>query len=394
MQTRTSDESTTSAHDNATFLRLVLGLHSFVQEERKLIPANLRRAMQTIAATNIMKGKTFPKTLHGFLQECHRPISDWYPLEAPPEFDRALPLLTNNTLSDGAKAYYYDRVDTMDLSSWDIDNVNQTTLDNGLMIDLRNRLRQHDDTQLAQTLYVQVRSFIIANSWTTKSALRGQERYVFLELKHFYEPVPVFPTDDLAVCANCGLLRWEAGEWRGIRPDYCSDHRVGAQHVEVFKRPADSFRLVEGAHSRTFLPGRAELNLFEFADDLHESHPTILTGIERYPGLDSCDLRLTFTDGIVWAVDVKDQRDPIGLAKQITQLPNEGMLKHNHAFYVIPDRRMSNVHYRERLNDALKRHLPNHAMLHIEVRSVNEFQEEVRQKVARLEKLTRSRKKK
>lgn len=55
--------------------------------------------------------------------------------------------------------------------------------------------------------------------------------------------------------------------------------------------------------------------------------------------LDQYDLRIEFSDGTAWAVDMKDHRNPVRLAGTLTILPSTGTLAYRTGFYVIPDER-------------------------------------------------------
>jgi hypothetical protein len=138
-------------------------------------------------------------------------------------------------------------------------------------------------------------------------------------------------------------------------------------------------RLKEGIHLRTFLPGQLERALFTFAERLRDTYPDHLLEVERYPGLDTYDLRLTFRDDEAWAVDAKDQSYPRRLAAQIQPLYSEGNLFHTHAFYVIPDERKADLDYWGHLEHAVGV-LPDNLF----IMSVSEFQQQVEEKLKSL----------
>jgi hypothetical protein len=58
--------------------------------------------------------------------------------------------------------------------------------------------------------------------------------------------------------------------------------------------------------------------------------------VELWPNVDAYDLRLTFPDRQVWAVDVKDWASPYRLAEQVS--PFRTNPPWDHAFFVFPDR--------------------------------------------------------
>lgn len=56
-----------------------------------------------------------------------------------------------------------------------------------------------------------------------------------------------------------------------------------------------------------------------------------------WPAYDSYDLKITFNNGEVWAMDIKDWQNPFLLAKKLTELSPKDYDK---AFYVVPDERV------------------------------------------------------
>jgi hypothetical protein len=362
------------------FIYLIFGLQVHTNTESPEISNSLRRALNELAFE--MRGD-FPKTLHSFIGLCHEPIATWYP-DPPQSFNAAFALLDNDKLSDEAQEFCFEISEQMQLPLSMEQDIPQTALDNLKIIHLRQRLKNHPDRQAAQNRYVQVRSFLIEHSWASPEQLRAQPD-ILSELREFYDGIDGL--DDLVECTRCGLLEWNAGSWYGIKPSYCSDHGRGSPYTHTVKNTGQLWRLKRGIHLRTFLPGRIELALFELADNLQDEHPEHLISAERYPGFDTYDLRLTFSDSKVWALDAKDQAQPDKLAKQIQLLYGEGRLSYDHAFYVIPDRRMSEWSYRDTLESAVGSRPAN---LHIV--SLSEFQQRIEEKLKNLTKPPRSKK--
>jgi hypothetical protein len=169
------------------------------------------------------------------------------------------------------------------------------------------------------------------------------------------------------------------GRWQGIKPSFCSDHGSGSPYIHTIRTTGDLLRLKGGIHLRTFLPGRLELALFECAEKAQTKYPDQLLSVERYPGLDTYDLRLTFDDE-AWAVDAKDHAKPERLTSHIHPFYNEGDLWHTHAFYVIPDARMEDTNYREQLEQRTMDVLSPY--LHIA--SLSAFQQHLEEKLKTL----------
>ncbi len=357
------------------FVYLLFGLHRYLQSD-KGISNSLRRALNTLS---FEQPDRFPKTLHALVEWCHQPVSSWYPLPIPEHFNASQPILYDHRLSEEAQHFYLTLMEEMGLPPFSQEDVPQAALENYLVIELRQRLREHPNVEKAQHLYVQVRSFLIEHSWTTAQRLRSHSRNVRHELRVFYEDIPSFMPDTLVVCDRCGLLEWREEHWRGIKLSFCSDHGSGSPLVRSIRKTDNMLRLKGGIHLRTFLPGRLEHALFTFADHMQNRYPDHLLSVERYPGLDTYDLRLTFVDE-VWAVDAKDRTMPGRLVAQIRPFYNEGVLSHTHAFYVIPDERMNDANYR----DQLEQHTAGILSSHLHIASLSVFQQSVEEKLKTL----------
>jgi hypothetical protein len=100
-------------------------------------------------------------------------------------------------------------------------------------------------------------------------------------------------------------------------------------------------------------PGRAEL-------DLEAGLRSLRLQVEMWPGFDAYDLRITFPDGHVWAVDVKDWANPALLGREAAPVRPEP--PYDEAFWVVPRHRVDArpgylaVYRRNRPEGA--RHLP------------------------------------
>lgn len=359
---------------NDLFINLVFGLQAYVHSTTPTFPNSLRCAINGLA---FQFPDEFPKTMYRFITLCHQPVLHWYG-EGHPDFNASQPLLYDGKLSDEAYDFYLMLTEEMQLSPSLQQDITQSALDNLKIIELRRRLKDMPDRHKAQQLYIAVRSFLIEHSWATSEQLRS-EPHVFHELRVFYEEIPSLWPDTLLVCEHCGLLEWRDEHWQGIKPVYCSDHGTDSPYINTIQHRPQLFRLKGGIHLRTFLPGRLELALFTFAEQLQTEHPQYLLRVERYPGIDTYDLALEFSDGEIWAVDAKDQAHPKRLARSI-QLPyGEGELAYHHIFYVIPDARMDEPDYRHTLEHAV---VSRPSYLHL--LSLSEFQVQLIEKVKSL----------
>ena len=370
------------------FLRLISGLNVYLKTlemDTSNIPYSLRDALNALV---FAAPRSIPTTLYHFIQLAHTPLSEWYPdtMLIPNGFDPTQPLLYQHRLSEEAQEFHLDLLERLQISSEDSD-ISQTALDNLPMHDLRMKLRTEPNQQMAQQLYEKVRLFLIQNSWAKQEQFRALSPNVQKEVRVFYEDMPDIPVDMLQVCQRCGLLVWRDGRWQGIKPHYCSDHAEDSAFIQSIRQQPQLYRLTEGAHLRTFIPGRIELALFEFTEEMQATYSDRLLNIEKYPGIDTYDLRLTFRGEEVWAVDAKDQAYPKRLAQQIRLPYGEGNLTYNHAFFVIPDKRLEEDGYWEALNYAIGSR-PNN----LEVMTLSGFKQRVQDKLNLLAKPTRPKK--
>jgi hypothetical protein len=374
--------------ENNVFIQLIFGLNAYIKADRLKVPKSLRC---TLNLFSFIASKAKPKTLYRFIELAHSPISTWYPLAVPSEFNPSQSLLYDMRLSEEAEDYYLEMMERLEISSFQED-VPQSAFDNLQMQKFQTRLRDMADKQAAQSLYEEVRLFLITRSWTTSEELRLQSPNIHEELKHFYALIPEFPVKTLRECERCGLLVWRNGQWKGIKRLYCSDHAADSPYIHEIPKQRQLYRLTEGAHLRVFIPGRIELALFEFAEAMQTKYPDQLLSFERYPGIDTYDLRLVFEDGEVWAVDAKDQAFPKRLAPQIRPPYDEGDLAYNRSFFVLPDRRMQEEGYQPDLEREIKR-LFGSLSKKLGIRSLSAFETQVEEKLKSLSKGSRSKSK-
>ncbi len=162
-----------------------------------------------------------------------------------------------------------------------------------------------------------------------------------VHLSNAYEAAPVScVTEDknFHCCAECGnlLLRTTSGgliceEQRCRRKQANGTASIGrtipASDVPVW--------LKRGLRRFVAAPGRAELRLEMKLEKLG-------LAVELWPAFDRYDLRVSFSDGEVWAVDVKDWADPCLLARRVRadgDSPIPSTPSWTRAYFVFPDER-------------------------------------------------------
>lgn len=195
---------------------------------------------------------------------------------------------------------------------------------------------------------------MIQNQYTTPSQIRK----IFLRTKHIsieevgelYEECQ--KNQIYWYCDRCGILTEKYGRLKGIKPNLCGNHHKNQSYVRQVKWKTGLLRIKDGIHQRVCFPGIPELSLYSTLQELKEKHPNYLHQVKLYPGLDRYDLQLRFSDDAIWAIDIKDVRDPYKLAKHLQPLYSEGSLRYDESFYVISDRCIQN--YPEYLEVARK----------------------------------------
>jgi hypothetical protein len=339
-----------------TFDRLVIGVAELLRQGRRYpFPDLLQQACNKLALE--MKAVLYPKTLKGFLTLLERPMRMWYPLRLPQEFDPDFGLLYEGDLSEEASQYLYEElIERAKLPLSATTAAQQIALENFQFQKLLERLRKAyiEDAETAQKEYVLLRRFLIQYPYTTREQLN----------KTFFRAKFVSPDDvgklyeDCLTnisywnCERCGPLTERHGQLRGIKPRICGDHRQHLPHVQQVQWQQGLRRLKQGIHHRVCLPGIPEIRLFSALENLHQQYQDILCTVHIYPGIDRYDLQLRFSNELVWAIDVKDYSDPYKLARKLVPLYNEGSLRHDEGFYVIPSHHLSrNENYIEVLRE-------------------------------------------
>ena len=349
---------------NTPFLILLVGLAQYFENQQRgqtyPYPDALRYSINNLAQS---LGKDHSKTLSGLFQLMRiSPLKGWYPWEPPSDFDSDGYVLDSSGLTCEA-IEYLDQVEgdeneiittVASLASL------QIMLDNQKFRELRQRLLQSEFKDQAQWEYVQLRCFLIQNPFTTREDIEAQ----------FMKPGNIIHENDVAdlyttaqslsyrdsagklhlwTCERCGPLYVRNNTLGSVKPSICNQRcprHNGGWKAQPFDRK-ESLVLREGVHLRISLPGIPELRLFQWLLEKHEENPDLIDEPELYPNLDTYDIRISFKDE-VWAVDVKDIKDPYQLGKRLTEIENGELLHSVQAFYVYPeDREVQRPHYRE-----------------------------------------------
>ncbi len=330
---------------------LVIGLKEYLGRDKKYPYPDLLCHGMNALSLEMKKDIPFPKTMNGFLQLLEKPVKDWCPSHfIPKEFDRDLGLMDEGSLCEEANDYLakvLTKKEKDKIPEYASAIVKALAIDNSKFTKILDKLLgvyNEINSELAQEEYLFFRPFLIQNQYTTPSQIRE----IFLRTKHIsieevgglYEECQ--ENQNYWYCDRCGVLTEKYGRLKGIKPSLCGNHHKNQSYVHQVKWETGLLRIKDGIHQRVCFPGIPELNLYSALEVLKEKHPDYLHQVKLYPGLDRYDLQLCFNDGTVWAIDLKDVRDPYKLAKNIQSLYGEGSLRYDESFYVISDRCIAN----------------------------------------------------
>ncbi|RMI32694.1 pPIWI_RE_Y domain-containing protein [Nocardia stercoris] len=155
-------------------------------------------------------------------------------------------------------------------------------------------------------------------------------------LDDIYEPVPAgyLRNGGYLTCFRCHTLLTPVvgGGWWCER-DQCRSRGPAPRGRELsVEDVGELVHLVRPLRQFVTGPGRAEVELERQLKDLRLS-------VEMWPGFDAYDVRITFPDGHVWAIDVKDWAHP-GLLGRASR-PVRPEPQYDEACWVVPQYRVN-----------------------------------------------------
>lgn len=262
-------------------------------------PVPLQRALDRLTVFLWRAGRTPPASVPDLIRWANLPISHWLPELA----ELAAP---DDVLIENASATTYCREWAIESSDVEGEVVEARLLKAAMAV-----CRKNDDF----AGYVDFRRLLIERPVLSASDLRNYSQEPNLQalssfLREAYFPIgPEHTIDGHAEVCACGHLIVRRGRARACTNDRCeitdvlqTQCRIALAHEPVQLRPP----------IRTFvsLPGIAELKLARRIESLG-------LGVELWPAIDAYDLRVSFADGQVWAIDVKDWASPVALARHL-----------------------------------------------------------------------------
>ncbi len=309
-------------------------------------PPPLQRGLNRLALACLRRGRQPPQSLMELLDWCRKPLAVWG-LDLP---DGSID--PDECLLDG-------QIPTETCEAWvrSGEDIEADLSEKRLLSEVLNICRAANDSQS----YVAFRRLLIErpvmNGLTYQMMLADSSLELLInQVRSAYEPAPLSAARNgyFEACSGCGnlLLHTRRDQWV-CEDDRCraaghttSRHRFSVRDDVVWLR-RDLRRYIAA-------PGRAELRLAEQFERLGVK-------VELWPEFDKYDLRVTFPDAEVWAIDVKDWRNPFLLARHVNRTERFPLNPPwNRAFFVFPDARR---HQRSDYVQAFKIHcrvLSNH----------------------------------
>jgi hypothetical protein len=281
-------------------------------------PAEAQRAADRMVLSCLLRGiEEIPRSVPDLLAWCHaRPLEDW-PLDLPPDAFGPDDLLIDPVAL----------VPTQLCHEWWIHSRDSAaTLFDRDVIHTAMRLCQQAS---APESYTAFRRLLVDRPVLTSAEKFEISTDLYLDpvtelLERCYEPAPVSHRRDgsYTTCGRCMtlLLPLPGGDWWCER-DACR-RRGPAPTGRTLIEESDTGVVYQLARPlRLFVtgPGRAEVSPEACLRALRAGAARL--DIAMWPGFDAYDLRVTFPDGHVWAIDVKDWKHPGLLGRSAKAVP-------------------------------------------------------------------------
>jgi SOS-response transcriptional repressor LexA len=303
-------------------------------------PASWQRGLNILAAACLARDVQPPAHTPEALQWCHKSPVEW-----PVRFSEQMRFLDMPLLEDGQPTIF-----CRELALTERDAEAEECE--------RRMLRVRDRAQMRglQGAYTAIRRYLIEHPVATQEELLRASFDLQMGpfgdvLSDLYELVPTTAVENgqVLLCGFCGwtLVRHPSGRL------HCGGSRCRTL-TDNFTRNTGYRPLVDTPLMRV----RAPIRRFVVAPGTYEVEAAkrllaLDLEVDLWPGYDRYDLRITFPDGTVWAVDVKDWRYAHLLATRLRPLRGDGGYHYDRAFYAVPDQRVrENATYLEYLRAA------------------------------------------
>ncbi len=293
-------------------------------------PPSWQRGLNILAVNCLLRGTEPPKHSVEAWQWCHRPLNAW-----PVRFSGQFRFLESSFLEDGQPTDFCREL---------AQGLPKGEAEMELSERLMGRIRHDAELRRDQAAYVAVRQYLIEHPVVSlEELLRGSFDPAMAafggELMDMYEAVPQAAVEagQVLLCGHCG--------WTLVRRDgrlRCGDDRCRVLTANFTRNTRWRPITAEAPLQRA----RRAIRRYVVAAGIYELEAARSLGalglsVELWPHFDRYDLRIIFSSGESWAVDVKDWRFPHLLAKRLCPLANDGASSWSRSFYAIPDSRVS-----------------------------------------------------
>ena len=337
MQTKSSKLST-EAQDSLEqeILRILTliacGLYRLSRQPRISDPPDLLTGLAKLSHFAYQHGITALQDPSDYYSLCSTPLGNWGLPILPPETDADSVFISYDELSEDCLALARPATEG-------IPDVEAEMTEN-IMLDIKEACSQLRNPQV----YAHCRRFLIEHPICTQDELEGLTSVLPGNslprlLLSAYEDIPnhFVVGRSIAACPHCGwTIRWTIERKPFCVTSLCNSVIQTRPNVRavITSSLGRLLRLKRGLQMYVGVPGLSELQLTK---ELAK-----MKGVETelWPEFDAYDLKITFKGtGEVWAIDVKDYRNPTRLAREVK--PFRADPPWDQAFYAFPQHRRS-----------------------------------------------------
>lgn len=268
-------------------------------------PASLQRGLDRLTLARLSVGKRPPAGVPELLRWCAEPLGEWMSVRELDANDEVL-------LSDGRPTLVCEELVVR------APDVEAEIFENEMITEVMRISRAAG----SEESYAAFRRFVIEHPVLSEiqfqeALLRAELSVLAAQLGECYCTPPVEYQQDgcVVTCSDCGnllLFGSEGYECKDIRCPRGTAPQIG-RRLEM-KTGVRS--LVAPVQRFVAAPGRAELRLYRKLGEIG-------VDVELWPNFDAYDLRVRFSHGYSWAVDVKDWANPFRLARKLRPIPRD-----------------------------------------------------------------------
>lgn len=295
-------------------------------------PKKLQRGFDRLVALCLLNGRQPPHSVPDLLALCEKQFKDWPLPQLPEDVNPQETLLRNHLPSFFCEDYA--RADRDVEAALTEERFMQRVF--------------FECANLPAEVYTALRELLVSRPVLTEREFmsyytRPPLNQLAEVIKEAYEEAPGYLLHKgyFRCCPACGNLLLHASDsgWM-CRDESCEVERLREDKITRTLRPTSTekvYELKRALRRYVAAPGRVELRLKE---RLVQGGAKVRGfAVELYPNMDAYDLRLTFPDREVWAIDVKDWASPYRLAETVK--PFRTFPAWDQAYFVFPDRHKS-----------------------------------------------------